>query len=85
MGDRDHLKDKVCETLDGFLSRFREIALAIHQRPELGNQERFASRLLSEELRAQSFQVEYPYAGLETAFRAERGSGQPPKVAFLAA
>jgi len=84
MSDKDCLKDEICKALDGFLPRFREIALAIHARPELGNQERFASGLLSEELQGRGFKVQYPYAGLETAFRAERGSGQPPKVAFLA-
>ncbi len=84
MHNSDRLKERISESLDRFLPQFRELALAIHARPELGNQERFASGLLCQALEARGFRVENPYAGLETAFRAETGSGKRPKVAFLA-
>ncbi len=84
MSKQKNLKERVCAYLDGYSKRFREIGMAIHARPELGNEERFASELLSGELKALGFEVEYPYSGLATAFRAEAGPPGAKKVAFLA-
>ena len=81
--ETDKRKGQICEFLDRYLPRFEEIALAIHQRPELGNEEHFASGLLCDELGRHGFEVQRPYAGMETAFRAETGEGEP-QVAFLA-
>jgi amidohydrolase len=56
----------------------------IHAHPELGYQEVFASGLLAETLEAFDYQVERGFAGIPTAFRARKGGGQGPRVAFLA-
>jgi amidohydrolase len=69
------------------------ISHAIHDRPELGKEEVFASGLLADALGARGFEVERGYAGLPTAFLAARrgrgpGSGSGtrlgPRIAFLA-
>ena len=61
------------------------IASDIWQNPELAFEERKAAKLLSEKLRKAGFEVERPYAGLETAFRAEYTFGSGGAVFALAA
>lgn len=53
------------------------ISKTIWENPEIGFEERIASKLLADKLRKAGFAVEAPYAGMETAFRAEftNGSG----------
>lgn len=62
---------------------FMQLSLDIHAHPEVGFEERHASRALQRWLGQRGFQVEAPIAGLDTAFRATWGSGSPV-VAFLA-
>ncbi|MDR1545168.1 MAG: amidohydrolase [Deltaproteobacteria bacterium] len=61
-----------------------DLALWLAQNPELGGEEQAASAKMAERLQAVGFEVERPYLGLPTAFRACRGSGGGPIVAFLA-
>ncbi|MSQ61552.1 MAG: M20 family peptidase [Dehalococcoidia bacterium] len=49
----------------------------IHACPELAFHEQRSSAWVVEFLRHRGFSVEYPYRGLETAFRGEAGSGEP--------
>jgi hypothetical protein len=56
----------------------------IFSHPELGDEEFESSKYLVELLRAQGFSVEFPYKGVETAFRAEFGDAEGPKIGFLA-
>ena len=44
---------------------------------EIGSKEFKTSKLLSEFLKKKGFKVKKPYLGMETAFRAEYGSGKP--------
>jgi amidohydrolase len=60
------------------------VAAAIHARPELGKEEHFASSLASDTLEAAGFTVVRGYAGSPTAFRAEKGTGPGPVIAFMA-
>ncbi|MCI3922400.1 M20 family metallopeptidase [Paenibacillus sp. TRM 82003] len=61
------------------------MARAIGARPELGNEEFFASATLIEALESYGFQVERNTLGLPTAFVAELDSGKPgPTIAFMA-
>ncbi len=60
------------------------ISHRIHDNPELGYQEKFASGLLCDTLEQHGFTVEREYVGISTAFCARRGNGQGPRVAFLA-
>lgn len=78
---------------NGLLPRIRERALvlredfvalsqAIHDRPELAFEERFASDTLKSWLERAGFSVSSPIAGLQTAFVARAGSGNP-HIAYL--
>ncbi len=49
----------------------------IYEHPELGNEEYEAVRVLTEFLMENGFQVEQPFCGMETAFRATFDSGKP--------
>lgn len=81
----DQLRNRVAGAIDEHGPGIIDVATRIHQRPELGFQERFASRLLADELARIGFEVERPLGGLETAFRAtKRGRGPGPTVAVLA-
>lgn len=52
--------------------------------PELGDQEFFSSKFLTDEMKKLGFSVTMPYCGIETAFRCEYGDEEGPKVAFIA-
>jgi len=76
---------RIAETLDRLGPELRSMSLAIHARPELAFEERFAAETLTAWLAGQGFDVERPYAGLETAFLARKPLGSPgPRVAFIA-
>jgi len=60
------------------------IALKIHGLAEVGSREYESSKLLIETLRAEGFSVTSEYAGIPTAFRAEKRLGEGPTVGFLA-
>lgn len=71
--------------LDKHTERFVETSLAIHAKPEIGNEEFFASAQLTALLREENFEVETAVAGHETAFFAQFDSGKPgPTIAYLA-
>ena len=82
---REGLREQVAGAIDEHAPGIVDLADRIHKRPEINFQERFASQLLADALRAQGFAVEKPLGGLETAFRAtRRGRGDGPTVAVLA-
>jgi len=82
---REGLREQVAGAIDEHAPGIIDLADQIHKRPEINFQERFASQLLADALRAQGFEVEKPLGGLETAFRAtKRGRGAGPTVAVLA-
>jgi len=63
----------------------RELALKIHANPEIGLKEHTACKWQCDLLRKYGFEVESPYAGYETAYKAVyRGSKPGPKIAMLA-
>lgn len=65
--------------------KYLEMSHQIHQRPELGNEEIFASRTLIEDLIAHDFDVETDIAGHATGFIARYDSGiEGPTIGFLA-
>lgn len=63
---------------------FEEISDYIFKHPELGGEEFQSSRYLTEIMKKEGFNVTYPYGSEKTAFRAELGNGNGPKIAFLA-
>ncbi|WP_110926259.1 M20 family metallopeptidase [Bacillus massiliglaciei] len=62
-----------------------ETSQSIHARPEIGNQEFFASDTLTKILEDSGFDVTRDIAGHKTGFVARKASAKPgPKMAFLA-
>lgn len=79
------MKTEIYAKIDDIAPRIRELALAIGARPELGNEEFFASSSLIETLEGYGFRVERGTLGLATAFIAELDSGKPgPTIAYMA-
>lgn len=80
------LRERVCAAIERERDHLVEVAETIRVNPELGYEERMASKLLADHLREAGFEVEQPYKGLETAFRAVRkgARGDGPTVAILA-
>ena len=64
------------------VSELRTLSDAIHSHPELAYEESFAHDTLTSFLEERGFEVTRGAHGLETAFRAVRGSGSPV-IAFL--
>ena len=74
--------------LESYLERIAPAMAAmsddLFDHPEVGYEERYACKLLSDCLRERGFAVETPYAGLDTAFRAVWQSGEGgPNMGFL--
>ena len=79
------LKSKIHDVIDQHAERVIELAKQIHAKPEIGNEEVFASGVLSKYLREFGFEVELGVAGHETAFYAVKDSSvEGPTIAFLA-
>lgn len=73
------------ESLEQHHAHYISVAQAIHQRPETGNNEYYASDRLTGLLAAADFEVTRHVAGHETAFYAVKASNKPgPTIAFLA-
>lgn len=78
-------KDILFQSIEENKERYIEISQAIHARPEIGNEEFFASELHVKTLQDAGFKVDTGVAGHETAFYAEKASGKEgPTIAFLA-
>jgi amidohydrolase len=71
------LKARVAECVNARAGALDELALRIHERPELAFEERFASTALADHLASEGVAVTRGAGGLETAFAAEIGSGLP--------
>ena len=69
------------EAVDRIMPSLASLNEAVFATPELGFEEVESSRAHVDALRAAGFEVEYPYMGMPTAFRAEyRGSAPGPSV-----
>ncbi len=81
----DATQEKIMASIEAASDQVLVVSQQIHDHPELGNQEFFASSLLVQTLREYGFETETGFAGLETAFCARKGKpGSTPVVAFLA-
>jgi amidohydrolase len=84
MADTCELKRSVQAEVDAIFPRLKELKDDIGANPELGSEEYRSSKLLVEELKAHGFKVEYPFFGMDTAFKAVvKGKGKGPVVAIL--
>nr|WP_263324395.1 M20 family metallopeptidase [Neobacillus sp. Marseille-Q6967] len=78
---RETVKNHVDQNKELYLSTSHQI----HAKPEIGNEEFFASGLLTDILKKEGFEIEKAVAGHETSFIARKKSSKPgPAIAFLA-
>ena len=80
----EHLKRRVCEAVDRHAQQLVEAADWIHAHPEIGHQEVQAAQKLTDLLNQAGIASEMGTAGMATAFKAELGEKQRPRVAILA-
>jgi amidohydrolase len=79
------LKAAILANVDNNKDLYLSTSHQIHEKPEIGNEEFFASALLSDILVKEGFEVEKAVAGHETSFIARKKSEKPgPAIAFLA-
>lgn len=78
------LKEKLMEEVDNNRDQMFEIADFIYDHPEISLQEKVSSEYLANVLLKAGFDVEYPYCGLETAFKATKKNGSGPRIAYMA-
>ncbi len=71
------LKKRVSERVDARSRTLDDLALRIHEHPELAFEERRAAQLLTGALAAEGVAVTAAAGGLDTAFAAEFGAGRP--------
>ena len=64
-------------SIDAIATDLIELSHRIHACPELAFHEQQSSAWVVEFLRRRGFSIEYPYCGMETAFRGEAGAGEP--------
>lgn len=78
-------KERIQSYVDQRHEHYKELALAIHAKPEVSNYEFFACQTLSDVLREEGFEVKIDVAGHRTGFTAVYKSDKPgPVVVFLA-
>ena len=65
------------ETIERNRDTFIKISREIWEHPETAFNEKFASKILSDYLKEQGFEVELGYLGIPTAIRAVWGNGKP--------
>jgi amidohydrolase len=80
------LHERIRRAIEREREHLVEVGETIRLNPELGYEEYMASQLFADQLREAGFEVEKPYKGVETAFRAVRrgGGGDGPTIAILA-
>ena len=79
------IKQQLLDYIDNHQYEYLTISHQIHQRPELGNEEIFASRTLIDQLTQHDFEVEKDIAGHGTGFIAKYESERPgPTIGYLA-
>jgi amidohydrolase len=82
---RSELRERIKSAIEREREHITEVSETIRTNPEFQFEEFMASNLLADHLREVGFEVEKPYCGMETAFRAVKRTGRPgPTVAILA-
>jgi amidohydrolase len=78
----NELKEKVYETVEKLAPKAIALSDDLAAHPEVSEKEFESSRKHVSLLKEAGFEVEYPFDGIDTAFRAKIGNGKP-KVALL--
>lgn len=77
-------KKKIKQIISELRPELQKLSEYIYEHPELGHEEVKSSKAHVELLEKHGFQVEYPYLGIETAFRAVyTGEKEGPSIAYL--
>ncbi len=85
MYDTASLKAKATAEADKIFDELKKVKDEIGCNPELGSEEEKSSKHLVELLKKHGFEVEYPFFGMHTAFKAVmKGKGDGPTIAILA-
>jgi len=82
MADLEACKSAAKAVIDRESAALREVSLSIHSKPELNYEEHHAHAVLTDYLETKGFHVKRRAYGMQTAFEAVAGSGQP-RVAIL--
>ncbi len=81
----EQYRETILSSVDESKELYIQTSHAIHERPEIGNKEFFASKALTEILEKEGFDVTRNVAGHETGFVARKSSEKAgPSIAFLA-
>ncbi len=79
------IKEQIVQQIEAKKEVYIKTSHAIHEHPEIGNEEVFASGLLTALLEEEGFTVEKGVAGHGTSFLARKKASKPgPSIAFLA-
>ena len=80
------VKKKICAAVDELAGRIVALNKSIFDNPETCYEEREAVKLITDELRSESFEITAPFAGVKTAFKAASRGGKAakPKIALIA-
>lgn len=78
-------RKRIEEAVDERLDVYKDIALKIHDKPEVSNYEFFACEILSERLKKEGFEVKVNVAGHRTGFDARyKSNKEGPVIVFYA-
>lgn len=80
----DALKDRILGDVGLFSKDCLKLSDWMADNPELGYEEHEASRKMVEILDSHGFEMEYPFADMDTSFKAVKGTGKGPVVALMA-
>ncbi|MDP4449481.1 amidohydrolase [Staphylococcus hyicus] len=79
------VRQRILDYIDNHRLHYLDMSHQIHDRPELGNEELFASRLLIDHLSEHGFNIQKDIAGHSTGFIASYDADAPgPAIGFLA-
>ncbi len=79
------VRQRILDYIDNNRLKYIDMSHQIHERPEIGNEELFASRLLIDQLIECGFEVERDIAGHSTGFIATyESSKEGPTISYLA-
>lgn len=78
------LRDKIFAYIDDHKDEYIEIAQHLYDNPEIANEEFESSKYLVDFLKSRGFEVEYPFCGLATAFKATKKNGEGPRICYMA-
>jgi amidohydrolase len=86
LNNSKELQERIISQVEKGRETYIKISHEIHERPEIGNQEFFASEILTETLAEAGFEIEKAVAGHPTSFIARKKSSKAsgPSIGFLA-